>query len=269
MENKAFIFTMDAALGLIPVFIVLATLSQISYSGSLFSQSFMIGGERIANDVLRVLDLKGVLNETNSTVMNITLNNFIPSEYNFRYRLIYNDSAICNASRGNISEATDIAVALRNVQIKIYGVLGSVLEISHFGSDITSSCCTAGGGRRHFNASFYVNPGEKSIYTYWLVGVLDSPTVTNRYGISPFDSSSCSCTGSPPPNDPGQPPFTVEITSMITDGATNTLNLRLEGSGRASYWIIRAPLNPPLAQITPENAQVYSQAAAKLEVWPR
>jgi hypothetical protein len=54
MNRKGFIFTMDAVLALIPVFVVLGSLSTISYDGTQFS---VVPLEREANDALQMLTL--------------------------------------------------------------------------------------------------------------------------------------------------------------------------------------------------------------------
>jgi hypothetical protein len=286
MNNKAFIFTMDAILAIIPVFIILASASSVSYSDNLFSQSFMIGGERISNDVLKVLDLKGELNQTNSTIVNQTLNEFIPDDYGFRYRLIYNSTdettIICNATRGNITLADDIVASRRITPVKFYAVLGDVLGISHFGSEVTPPCCSVNevglGARKEYNATFTATDITK--YTYWLVARLESGQIVGQGGavpwgfaIDPYHSndtfSRCDCSGQPPPvQPPDKPPTTFEITPYVTEGS-NTFYAFLRGNGIASFWIIQAPLNPPLADITPENAMMYSWVVAKIEVWPK
>jgi hypothetical protein len=280
VNNKAFIFTMDAILAIIPVFIILASASSVSYSDNLFSQSFMIGGERISNDVLKVLDLKGELNQTNSTLMNATLNEFIPDDYGFRYRLLYNGTeettVICNATRGNITFADDMVASRRITPVKFFAVLGNLLGITHFNTFETPPCCQtgAGGGRKGYNATFTAT--DIASHTYWLTGSLDSGNAGPwGYTIDPFHSSEdvdrCECSGKPSAINPNEkPPLDppIEITPYITEGS-NTIYIRVTGNAVVSFWIIQAPLNPPIADITPENALMYSWAVAKIEVWPK
>lgn len=54
MNEKGFIFTMDAVLALIPVFIILGTLSTISYDGPTFTS---VPLAREANDAIQILML--------------------------------------------------------------------------------------------------------------------------------------------------------------------------------------------------------------------
>ncbi len=54
MKEKGFIFTMDAVLALIPVFIILGTLSTISYDAPKFTA---VPLSREANDALQILTL--------------------------------------------------------------------------------------------------------------------------------------------------------------------------------------------------------------------
>jgi hypothetical protein len=295
MENKGFIFTMDAILAIIPVFIVLASVSSISYSDNLFGQVFMTGGERVSNDVLKVLDIKGVLNETNCTQVNDTLNNFIPPDYYFNYQLIYNStdssvppSILCNLSSGNITLAEDIAASRRVANAKFYAVLADMLDLSHLSVEGSPPCCMNPGGaqggpaKREYNSSFYVAPGEPDQYTYWLVGVSPTGNPSTKWGIDPYHNTSpndenfvrceplCQGGGLPPFKPPNYN-FTIQIDDYITEDALNILYVWV-GAGPTElvdFWVIRAPPNPDPADITPENAQLYSWVVARIEVWQK
>jgi hypothetical protein len=279
VNNKAFIFTMDAILAIIPVFIVLASVSSVSYSSNLFGQSFMIGGERISNDVLKTLDLKGELNQTNTTIVNETFSFLIPQEYNFRNRLIFNDTIMVNVSRADIANASDIVTARRITNVHFFSVLGSMLGISHFGSEITAPCCLGAGAgigvRKEYTTNFTAT--DIADYTYWLVATLEEGTVGGgaapySMALEPFEGggySQCVCSGQPPPvqiND--LPPSTFEITPYISEG-DNTIYVFVRGNAVVSFWIIQAPLDAPISDITPENALLTAWAVSKLEVWPK
>ena len=62
--NKAFIFTMDAVLALIPIFIITASISQISGAGSLAFHGSILSSGKIAHGTLEVM---GVREETEET----------------------------------------------------------------------------------------------------------------------------------------------------------------------------------------------------------
>lgn len=112
--NKGFIFTMDAILALIPIFIVLASVSALSSETSLFLQSYILGGERMAQDVLATLDYRGALESTNITELNETLEKLIPSYFGYNYTASnLNGTEKFSITRGNITNATDIMIAKR------------------------------------------------------------------------------------------------------------------------------------------------------------
>jgi hypothetical protein len=279
VNNKAFIFTMDAILAIIPVFIVLASVSSVSYSSNLFGQSFIIGGERISNDVLKTLDLKGELNETNTTIVNETFSFLIPQEYNFRNRLIFNETIIVNVSRADIANASDIVTARRITNVHFFSILGSMLGISHFGSEITLPCCNGSGAgigaRKEYTTNFTAT--DIADYTYWLVSVLEEGDIGGgaapySMAIEPFEGggySQCACSGAPPPVQINEnPPSTVEITPYVSEGE-NSIYVFVRGNAVVSFWIIQAPLDAPISEITPENALLATWAVSKLEVWPK
>jgi hypothetical protein len=114
MNRRAFIFTMDAILALIPVFVVLAGISQLSTDPVLRLQSGVLGKERVAQDVLATIDYLNLIDSTNASEVNETLNKLVPEHllYNYTSSSLDGDVRFTIAS-GNISRAEEIVVAKR------------------------------------------------------------------------------------------------------------------------------------------------------------
>jgi hypothetical protein len=306
MENKGFIFTMDAILAIIPVFIILASVSSVSYSDSLFGQVFMPGGERVANDVLKTLDLKEELTGLNCTGLNTSLTNYIPPDYHFDFEISYNStptgtkSLLCNSSSGSISAAKDIAAARRITDASFFKILEEFLGLSHFARDKTQPCCQNPGalgpgvGQSEYNGSFFITAGEKSLFTFWILGVPNplgtckNEKVPSWIGMDPYHNttsvksySRCApkCTGGKGGMESMEDlsdgafvmQFGVDLVDMITEDATNVVYVWVEGNPKCvgDFFIIRAPLDVDSSDITLENVLLRTWVLAKLEVWPR
>ena len=95
MKEKGFIFTMDAVLALIPVFIILGTLSSISYDAPTFTavplsreandalQILMLGADPLANKFLDNDTITGDPTAKIEGALNDTLSHSYLLEYNF------------------------------------------------------------------------------------------------------------------------------------------------------------------------------------------
>jgi hypothetical protein len=306
MENKGFIFTMDAILAIIPVFIILASVSSVSYSDSLFGQVFMPGGERVANDVLKTLDLKEELTGLNCTGLNTSLTNYIPADYHFDFEISYNStssgtlSVLCNSSSGDISSANDIAASRRITDASFFDVLAEFLGISHLARDKTVPCCLnpgatgSGVGQSEYNGSFHIAAGEKALYTFWILGVSNpaaackNEKVQTDIGMDPYHNTTdpvgfgrCEpdCKGGKeglvalPQLEDGSfvEQFGKDFDDMITEDATNVVYIWAVGNPKclADYYIIRAPIDVDESDITLENVLLRTWVLAKLEVWPK
>ncbi len=112
--SRAFMFTMDAVLALIPVFIILASVSAISSGQILFLHTSILGEKRIAQDALAVMDFSGAMGSANQTLLNQTLEKLIPGHLSYNYTVEnLNGTQKFSIARGNISNATDIVAARR------------------------------------------------------------------------------------------------------------------------------------------------------------
>jgi hypothetical protein len=307
MENKGFIFTMDAILAIIPVFIILASISSVSYSDSLFGQVFMPGGERVANDVLKTLDLKEELTDLNCASLNNSLTNYIPKDYYFDFEIEYNStstpgtSILCNSSSGDMSTAKDIAAARRITDASFFDILAEFIGLSHFARDKTEPCCQNPGslgpgvGQAEYNGSFHIAAGEKALYTFWILGALNplatckNEKVPGWIGIDPYHNTTdpkgfnrCEpkCASKGGMESLGDLPFVCQIGGIIgscitddilTEDATNVAYIWVEGNPKCvgDFFIIRAPIDVDESDITLENVLLRTWVLAKLEVWPR
>jgi hypothetical protein len=305
MDNKGFIFTMDAILAIIPVFIVLASVSSLSYSDNLFTQAFMVGGERAAYDVLKVLDTKSELNQTNCTLAEQNIANILPVDYYYNYQLIYNGTSpgvdpaiLCNFTNGNMTNAPDIVATRRIAPAKFYRVIANFIGLSHYARERSEPCwmnparCGNGVGQSQFNGSFFIQADAKQIFSYWLLAEqgCEGCAVPAWWGIDPYNLAGdpdvvdpdnykrcpamCTGAGTKPPNSMGSIPeegIKEELTIEITEGRTNVVYIQIEGNPdeHANFWFIEAPKNAVEADITVENALLYSWVMVKMEVWQK
>ncbi len=114
MDRRAFIFTMDAILALIPVFVVLAAISQLGTDPVLRLQSGILGKERVAQDVLATLDQLNLVDSTNSSAVNDTLKRLVPGHLLYNYTSLSLDGGErFSLASGGIGGAEDVVVAKR------------------------------------------------------------------------------------------------------------------------------------------------------------
>jgi hypothetical protein len=270
--SRAFIFTMDAVLALIPIFIITASISQISGAGSLAFHGSMLSSGKIAHGTLEVMSVREETEETNLTLLNSTLEELIPSYYNYTYELEYNGSVVLNVTKGNISQARDVAVARRLDYIKLYALLGIVSEVSHGGSPISAELCPRNGMQPPiYETSFDVEIGELSIFDYWVEGSAPNKGVRAWYYIT-NESKDCTFlrggvwTSFMNSNDISAK---IQIDSAVQEGVTNYLYLRLAANPNreGNFYIIRAPDGTGEDLIIYENAVRRNFAWITLKVW--
>ncbi len=277
---RAFVFTIDAVLAMIPVFIILASVSQISGAGSLFFQSYVLGSERIAQDALEVIMQRGDLEELNQTKINSTLHSLVPSQYNFSFELEYNGSVIINSTRGSVSAAKEVASARRLVLLKLYKLLGIVAEVSHSGSTLAEELCPRQGNKPPiYSTSFTIDPGDLAAFDYWIEGRAPEKGVTAWYYIS---NSSLDCDALQGSTDWEQflsaneysakkqlPEYPAEPSrgGRLMEG-TNYLYIKVAANPNryGSFYVIKAPANTASSLISYENAIKRDFAWATLKV---
>lgn len=249
----AFIFTMDALLALIPVFVILGTVTQVApgYS-SLELQSGFIGKEKNARDVLETQYHSGVI-ERNFCSMESFIEKTVTPEYNYSYSLSHKGTTLLNFSRGNESKAGNIVVARKVSAVDLEEILGSV-------STDDEACYT-----------FSFNTSNLTCHDYWFVGVgsniggtkvktMDEEEDCDEVFEGGGDEGGSGCSSSPckikyPDN-------------LVDDWSSNTeyhVYIRVAGSG--TFYVIEALKGTPEEEISPEAGVRKSQVVATIKLW--
>ena len=274
--NKAFIFTMDAILALIPIFIVLATVSQLSSEEGLFLQTHVLGSERIAHDTLETMGITKKIESLNKTELNETLNSLIPAYFNYSYEVEYNGSILFNITGGDLSGAGDIMAAKRLALVKIIEISGDpLIDIGRgvIGAEPYCSGPGRGWGKPPiYEASFYVSLDDLETYDYWLVGIRDDSSGEAAYKIYPSQQT---CPDLQADIDEFTEVFTVTeliakviINGELTEGTTNYLYIRITGDPGVfmDFYVIKAPQDTAQDAITPERAKLKDIVLVTLKV---
>ncbi|MEE8401229.1 MAG: hypothetical protein V3R86_03660 [Candidatus Hydrothermarchaeaceae archaeon] len=271
--NKAFIFTMDAVLALIPIFIITAGISQIGGTDTLASHGFLLGAEKMAHGTLEVMSVRKDTERTNSTMINLTLQELIPDYYKYHYELEYNGSSIVNVSSGNYSLARDVVVARRLDYVKLYALLGVVWAVSHGGSPVSVEKCPRNGNKPPIYESYFtVEIGELSTFDYWIEGQALESGVRAWYYLT-NESKDCSDLQGggiyTQFMDAGDFSAKVQVDSELQEGVTNYLYLKIAANPQknSNYYLIKAPMDTDSTVITYENAVKRTFAWATLRVW--
>jgi hypothetical protein len=298
---------MDAVLALIPLFIILATVSQLSGETSLFLQGRILGGERIAQDTLEVMSITGDLESLNQTKLSETLSALIPSYYNYTYEVNASGSVLFTITNGSLSGG-DIVVARRLSLVEIEKVESELDEIAR-GVNNQNACWSGKGGNKpRFNLSFYVNVGDKDTYDYWLVGEIVSGNPNTDAWVYPNDSTEIGpfdsipgvepdCDWKLPSSDrydvypiPGsvpscqcQPETTCEetvsgfevikiyIDDDLDEGKLNHAFIDFQGQPPATttFYIIRVPAGTCNTLVTSQSAKLKDTVWVTLKLCPK
>jgi hypothetical protein len=292
-SNTAFIFTMDAIIALIPVFIILATVSQVNpASASLELQSRVLEKEKRVNDILEVLFYAGLFEEENVSYVEEVLEDVVTPYYNYSYTVEYNGSAILNFSRGNISRAKDVTVSKKTVSIYVEKIVGEVRAISRTSKAAEPCYKTSARGRGIGGQVFLIsfNTSDLNFYDYWFVAELDESTqggqphkvMTLTQNISCEDAYNLVGSLGTKICGPGWAidgnlckilfPFDgnpVGGTSNWSSYTTYYTYIRLQGipSAEASFYIIEAPKDTEENAIAPETAAKKKQVIITLKLW--
>jgi hypothetical protein len=237
MNRKAFIFTMDAILALIPVFIILSTVTLVSPGESLKTQSWALDATKIANDALESMRITGDINSVDVVSIGSVLNLLIPDRYNYSYE-VYNPEGgqEFNVTRGDISKAKDVYVAHKTATFSVMNIEDVAYAISHGGSTATDPYCTS-GGQNIWELEFYYVPDR---FNYYLVGTKEENMRVNYLITDTRQNCTSSLAGS--------------ITEKIMDPSDNFTRLLLEEgqtytgtnmSELQTYYVYIRPLSNP------------------------
>ncbi len=272
MNKRAFIFTLDATLTLIPVFVALASVSYMPVGGHLFLQGFGMDAGRIAYDSLEIMSVQGDLEEPNVNIVNVTLDKLIPARYNYTYDLIFQNNSVLNITKGNISDASNIAVARRLELVKFFKLVGYVPEVSHGGSEEVEELCPRQGTKPPiYEVSFFVDTGYTTTFSYWINGEAPSKGVRVWYAISTESKDCDDLRGGSWEVFMTSSDYSakLDITDQMTEGVTNYVYLRLAANPNreSDISVIRAPADVDESLITYENAVKRDFAWVELKLW--
>ncbi len=124
-DNPAFIFTMDAVLAIIPVFILLGSLSQLDViEPSFVLQGKVLPQEKRAHDILETFYTGGVFEDRNITRMHRMLD-AMASPWNYSYFWSFEGKKMYSMSKGNATAAQDVVVATKLTSTYVMRVLSS------------------------------------------------------------------------------------------------------------------------------------------------
>jgi hypothetical protein len=167
MSRKAFIFTMDAALALIPALIIMTTVTLVTPGESLKTQSWGLDGTRVANDALESMRITGDINSNDVVRISSLLNTYIPSRYNYSYE-VYGPSGAqeFSVTRGTIGNAQNVYTAQKSATFALLTLEDYAYAVSHGGSQATAPFCQS-GGNNIWELDFYYLPSR---FDYYLLG---------------------------------------------------------------------------------------------------
>ena len=270
--NKAFIFTMDAVMALIPIFIITASMSQISSMDSLVSHGSLLNNEKIAQSTLEIMSIRKETEETNTTDLNNTLEELLPDYLNYVYELEYNGTTILNVTKGNVSTARNVMVARRFDYIKLYALLGIVSEVSHGGSPVSGELCPRDGMQPPvYETYFDVDAGDITAFDFWLEGSAPDKGVRAWYYISNQSTGCADLRGGiwtffMVSNDELAK---IQVDGELEEGTTNYLYIKIAANPNreGNFYVIKAPQGTDNSLISYDNAVRRNFAWITLKVW--
>ena len=283
-RRKAFIFTLDAILAIIPVFIVLASISQINYVESLKLQSAILGDERVLQDALESMRIHGDFDVLSASSLNETISSLLGEDYGYSYSLKYNNTIILNISSGEPPEDADIVAGKRIAFIQLERILDYAVAISHGGDIRSNEYCTCGSAQHVWKLNFSYAPDS---YDYWVVGERASANIGIpvfwRISAEPLDCIADNLCGGGISSGTGQnmfsgnelrarhylTPYSNLKTTTMLPNREYYVYVRVVGSPSQymDFFIIRSMKGESEDLITSENAKRYDNVEATLKIW--
>ncbi len=284
---KAFVFTMDAVLAIIPVIVVIAALSQggiLSHSNEL--QGKLMDKYRKASDVLETIYASGAVEELNQTRMESILNALLAGN-NYSYTIHQGTKEVVRIERGNLSEAKDVVVARKPALTYISRVLNWTNELCYE---------DRGRGWQIYTMSF--NTSDISLYDYWFVAELTGANVLDSNGDAVgtyLDYRTCEEIVPSSPTLPGEGDSLCEGDYWYVDNpsdptvckakfyfgdwnppgapaswqsyTTYYTYIRLPGNRAGTFYIIQVPAGTPPEDVVPQIPPVKQKVIMTLKVW--
>ncbi len=258
---RAFVFTMDAVLALIPVFIILGSVTMINTGESLKFQSQALDATKIANDVLESMKITGDINSNDVVRIGSLLNLLIPERYNYSYEVYTPDGEqYFNVTRGNISRAKSIYTAYKTATITTLHIDDAAFAISHGSVSATPPYCQS-GGQTIWELSFFYAPQR---FNYYLVGYKEE-NLAVMYLITDTKRN-CSSSLSGEISEQFMQPSENFKRLFLQEGQTYTGTTLAGGN---TYYVYVRPLSKPTRTMdfyilstpltTPQNEVVYEK----------
>jgi len=287
MRDSAFIFTMDAVLALIPLFIILGGVTQFSDVQSLYAQSYILGSERIAQDVLESMRIHGDFDVLSESTLNETITAILPQDYEYDYQVKFGGSVLVSVNSSTPPAHANILAAKRTAFINIEKILDQVISLTHGGDPGTDPYCDCNNTNKVWQMNFSYAPGS---YDYYIRGERNETGTRVFWSLRNDQVPTSECKGGGGANlcslssGDGQQIFNAgtgyEYTFKLNNAtnvkadlpladSVNYVYVRVEGnpSKYVDVFVIRAPTGTDESRITSENARRYDNAEVTLRIW--
>lgn len=288
MDDKGFILTMDTVLAMIPIFIVVAGVTQLTDTQSLYTQSYILGSERVVQDVLESMRIHGDFDNTARDDINATITAILPPDYEFDYSVTDNGTLVTNFSTGTPPLHADVIAGKRSAFINLEKILDQAVAISHGGDSATAEYCDTGdcgANQRVWEMEFAYAPDD---YDYYLVFERNDTSTGGFWRVKDTKVPTSQCSANPEKlcninAGDGQQIFSGnELTSTVKLVKNSTLNSATMTANQKYYvyvrvvanpaaffdaFVIRAKLGADINDITSQNARIYENAEVTLKIW--
>jgi len=282
--RRAFIFTMDAIIALVPVFIILASVSTPSIAQSLAFQGQTLGDVRKGTDILESMYLGDAFDTANESVMNETLKSLIPSSLGYNFTMSYDLNGtevlqIFNLTRGNLTGADGVTAARRMDLYWTQEIIDDVHKISHKAFNESTPCASSSPANATYNMSFYVTAEDVAGYDYYLVtDKVEGQDAWVQTCDTPFCGASfSSCDDIVKANGykfdgnvlEDRSKYNFSTNNSLYADSVNYVYVTIDGDpGKyADFYVIRAVKSLDESFVDPETARKPQVVFLSLDVW--
>ena len=286
-KGNGFIFTMDAIIALVPVFIIVASVSTPGTADSIALQSQFLGDMRKGNDILVSMSAGDAFDTANSSAVNETLGSLIPPNLGYNFTMTYDLNGtetleIFNLSRGNMSEAESVMEAK---QVGLYWtqeIVDDVHMVSHNAFNESASCAgDAESGNATYNMTVYVSSADMAEYDYYFVvdkddtGSLAAWVQTCQFPFCTPDNDGCEDISW---SDITIPKFDSSVSynmskyyfskNYLYPDSVNYVYVKVTGSGEyADFYVMKALKKMDEDFVDPETARNPQVVFVSLKIW--
>ncbi len=277
MNNKAFIFTMDAILALVPVFIVVSSVTVISTQESASNYYKSVESVKIASDILESLRITGDINTYDTVRLKSLIDNLIPDKYNYSYTIYTTrGGVVANFSRGNLEDAKNVYTAHKTATFSPVHVEDYAFAISHNGSSATAAFCEL-SGQKIWELSFTYLPRR---FNYYLLGYKKENMPVNYLITTERQNCSSSLSGKISTNF--MLPSTNFKRMLLSEGSTYTGTTMTSGNTYYVYirpvgtptkvmdfYVVYTPLEIEETDVTIQNIYRMRRFIVRLSLWEK